>query len=53
MIPKAKISKKARRDLDRKQRRVWEMSPVTRVKESGKEYRREKYRLEMSALKHP
>ncbi len=44
MIPKSKLSKKARREIDRQRRAVWEMNPATRVKPSGKAYRREKYR---------
>ena len=44
MIPKNKLSKKARREIDRQRRVVWEMNPTTRVKPSGKTYRRENYR---------
>lgn len=45
MIPKNKLSKKARREMDRQRRAVWEMNPATRVKPSAKTYRREKYRV--------
>ena len=30
-IPKAKLSKKARQEMDRQQRKTWEYCPVTRV----------------------
>ena len=50
MIPKNKLSKKARRKIDRQRRVVWDMNPTTRVKPSGKGYRREKNRAIMKLL---
>ncbi len=41
-IPKEKLSKKARRALDRERRRVWAFSPVTRTVENKKRYNRKK-----------
>ena len=35
-----KMSAKARRNLDLEKRRTWAISPVTKVKESGKLYNR-------------
>ena len=40
MVSKDKMSKKARREMARERRIVWSMSPVTRVKKSGKVYNR-------------
>ena len=40
MIPKEKMSKKARREMNREKRTLWDMNPVTRVRESKKLYRR-------------
>ena len=39
-IPREKLSKKARRQLDRRQRSEWGLSPVTRRVESKKKYTR-------------
>ena len=39
-IPKDKLSKKARKELDRKKRVTWQFSPVTRTVESKKIYKR-------------
>ena len=41
-IPKDKLGKKARRELDRRQRVTWGFSPVTRTKESKKIYSRKR-----------
>ena len=41
-IPKNKLGKKARRELDRQQRRVWQPCPVTKMVESKKVYKRKK-----------
>ena len=42
-ISKAKMSKKAQRELDRKKRRTWgALSPVTRRPENPKAYNRKK-----------
>ena len=46
MVPKDKLSKKARRELDRQKRETWSMNPVTRVKESGKKYSRKWDRMD-------
>jgi len=42
MIPKDKMSKKARAELNKQKRTTWAMSPVTRVKASKKVYNRKK-----------
>ena len=39
-IAKEKLGKKARRELDKRQRRTWEFCPVTRTVESKKIYNR-------------
>jgi hypothetical protein len=44
MIPRNKMSKKARNALDRGGRNTWDINPVTRVRESGKAYNRNRYR---------
>ena len=41
-IPKAKISKKARKELAKQNRVTWEMNPVTRKTENRKAYDRKK-----------
>ena len=41
-IPKEKLSKKARRELDNEQRTTWTFSPVTKRVESKKLYNRKK-----------
>lgn len=41
-IPKAKMSKKARKDLAKQNRVTWEMNPVTRKTENRKAYDRKK-----------
>ena len=45
MVPRDKMSRKARRTLDLEKRSVWPMSPVTRVRESGKLYSRNKAKI--------
>lgn len=42
MIPRSKMSKKARRELDARQRNTWQTSPVTKRVESAKRYDRRK-----------
>lgn len=42
MIPENKLSKRAKKALADTKRVTWGFSPVNRVKESGKVYRREK-----------
>ena len=44
MVPRTKMSRKARKALDLEKRNVWTMNPVTRVRESGKVYDRKKCR---------
>lgn len=44
MIPKDKMSKKARTELNKQKRAMWAMSPVTRVKASKKVYNRKRLR---------
>ncbi len=41
-IPKAKLSKKARKELDRQKRVTWDFSPVTKTVESKKIYSRKR-----------
>ena len=41
-VPREKLSKKARRELDRSRRETWDFSPVTRKVESKKAYSRKK-----------
>ena len=43
-IPKEKLSKKARKALDRAGRRTWESSPVSRKTENKKRYDRKRAR---------
>lgn len=43
-IPKAKLSKKARRDAEKEQRRTWMINPVSRTKQSKKVYNRKNAR---------
>jgi len=49
-IPREKLSKKARKELDAKARAVWHINPVTRCPQSSKAYDRNKARKEL--LKH-
>ena len=39
-VPREKMGKKARRELDARQRRTWPCSPVMRTVESRKKYNR-------------
>ena len=41
-VPKDKMSKKARKELNRRRRVTWEFSPVTKTVESRKLYNRRK-----------
>ena len=41
-VPKDKLSKKARKELNRQKRVTWEFSPVTKTVESKKRYNRKK-----------
>ncbi len=41
-IPKEKLDKKAHRQLDYQQRRIWPLCPVTRTAESKKLYNRKR-----------
>ena len=41
-VPREKMGKKARRELDSRQRRTWQYSPVTRRVESRKLYNRKR-----------
>lgn len=41
-IPKAKLSKKAKKELDAKQRKTWQISPVSRTKDNAKTYNRKR-----------
>ena len=42
MISKNKLSKKARRELNKQKRVTWDFSPVSRIKESKKVYNRKR-----------
>lgn len=42
MISKNKLSKKARRELDKQQRVTWAFSPIFRIKQSKKVYNRKR-----------
>ena len=44
-IPYEKLSKKKKREFDRKRRVEWSMNPVTRRPENPKAYKRRKARL--------
>ena len=41
-VPEEKMSKRARKDLHRKRRRTWAISPVTRKPDNPKAYKRKK-----------
>ncbi len=41
MTPKGKLSKRARRELDKRRRVTWGFSPLTRRKESAVVFRRQ------------
>ena len=41
-VPKAKLSKKARTEMNKQQRVSWAFSPVSRVKQSKKVYSRKR-----------
>lgn len=41
MVSKEKMSKRKRNELNAQSRNFWTMSPVTRIKESGKRYNRQ------------
>ncbi len=49
-IPREKLGKKARRELDARQRQSWSFSPVTRKVDSRKKYSRQqaKHDLKMT-----
>jgi len=43
-VPREKLSKRKRKEADGKNRLAWDISPVTRLKESKKVYKRKKTR---------
>lgn len=46
-VPQEKLSKKAKRELNRRKRQIWEISPVTRRSENRKRYdRKRRYRID-------
>ena len=46
-VPQEKLSKKAKRELNRRKRQTWEISPVTRRSENRKRYdRKRRYRID-------
>ncbi len=44
-IPKLKLSKKAKREIEQKQRQTWTISPVSRKSDNKKVYNRKAPRL--------
>lgn len=46
-IPREKLSKKARKELDAKARAIWPINPVTRCPKSSKAYDRNKARKDL------
>lgn len=46
-IPREKLGKKARKELDSVKRRTWSFSPVSRTVESKKKYDRNKARRDL------
>jgi hypothetical protein len=42
MISRNKMSKKARRELDKQKRATWNFAPTTRIKQSKKIYNRKR-----------
>lgn len=48
-IPREKMGKKARKEHDSKMRSVWEIRPVTKLKDSKKAYNRKKIRREFDS----
>ena len=50
-VPREKMGRKARRELDARNRRMWPFSPVMRTVEGGKKYNRHrnKHDLQMTA----
>lgn len=47
IIPKAKMSKKARKEMDRIRRVTWGFSPVSRKRDSQKIYKRKESRIKI------
>lgn len=45
MVPRDRMSKKARKAMDQEKRNLWTMNPVTRVQESKKVYSRKRDKL--------
>jgi hypothetical protein len=48
--PKEKMSKKDQQELNKAQRNIWQLSPITRRAESKKVYNRKKIRLDRNDL---
>ena len=49
-IPREKLGKKARRELDARQRRTWPCSPVMKTVESGKKYNRHREKHDLQSM---
>ena len=49
-IPKEKRSKKEQKAMNAAQRNLWNINPVTRIKESAKKYNRNKVKRETKDL---
>jgi len=41
-VPETKMNKQSRKDINKQNRNMWTINPVSRVKESGKLYNRKK-----------
>ena len=52
-VPRAKLSKKARRELDLKQHTLWQINPVTRRPPNPRAYDRNKIRRTMERHSAP
>ena len=50
-IPREKLGKKARRELDTRQRRTWPCSPVMKTVESRKKYNRHREKHDLQLMR--
>lgn len=51
-IPREKLGKKARKELDALRRQAWSFSPVTRTVESRKKYNRQRAKKDLMMIEH-
>jgi len=49
-IPREKLGKKARRELDAQRRQIWSFSPVTRTVKSRKNYNRQRAKHDLKKI---